>query len=180
MKLALANERIGETVDTDKDEIYNSLREKLEDAGFKFEREQPPHFQGVRNKELKFIHPELIDAFSSEGLRVGGKKFYIKPLSDGVDSDIGFTTGKTSPLVTHEYFQAPNAIDTYRNTVPNAWVNRVGDLAFDKLLNNIKSYLMPSLEDVMVEFSDQISVSLNDTAEERKKRLEKSTKKPAK
>jgi hypothetical protein len=42
----------------DKSEIYKELREKMEDAGFEFEKEQHSHMQN-RGSELKFIHYTL-------------------------------------------------------------------------------------------------------------------------
>lgn len=167
-------------MDKNGDDVSTILRGKLESVGFVFEREQAPHFQPKRGKELKFTHPKLIDKFSREGLSIRAKLFYIKPLSDGEGGDIGFTTGKTSPLVENKIFQPPNTLDTFNNTVLNAWINEDSNQALDKLLSDIKNYLMPSLDDVLEDFSYRVSVSLSDSAVARKKRLENSPRKPEK
>ena len=162
------------------DLIYASLREKIEHAGFLLEGEQKPHFQNAREKELKFIHPELEEKFSLCGIKNRAKKFYLKPLSDDTESEIGLTTGKTSPLFDSSNFAMPNAIDTYKNNELNAWVNKLDDNALDRLLESIKSYLNLTLEDVISTFSYEILSSLNTSPEERLERLKCAPKKPQK
>ena len=46
---------------TDRKVIYDSLKLKMEDVGFQFDKEQKPHLQNRKETELKFIHPELIE-----------------------------------------------------------------------------------------------------------------------
>ena len=82
----------------DREVIYLELRKRMEKVGFVFEREQQPHFQGKRDKELKFIHPMLEEKFAQAGEKNRAKKFYLKPLSDNENCEIGVTTGSTSPL----------------------------------------------------------------------------------
>ena len=38
--------------------IYDSIRLKMEAAGFQFETEQKPHLQNRKETELKFVHPQ--------------------------------------------------------------------------------------------------------------------------
>lgn len=116
----------------------NILRSKLEEAGFQFEKEQKPHFQN-RESELKFVHPGLIKKFIEEGYSARAKKFYIKPLADNTNSEIGLVTGKTSPLYNVELFTRPNSIDQFDNTP--AWVNRDNENTLDQLLYSINKYL---------------------------------------
>lgn len=122
-----------------RDTIYDDLRKKMEDAGFQFEREQQPYFQRRREKELKFIHPKLLNKLEDHGIKTNAKKFYIKPLSDEANCEIGFVTGKTSPLYKKLNFVAPNAIDSFDQSP--AWTNRSNDHSLDFLLNSIKNYL---------------------------------------
>ena len=122
--------------------IYDSLRLKMEGVGFQFEREQKPHHQNRKEKELKFIHPQLIKKLEEEGYRVRAKKFYIKPLSDEPDCEIGFVTGKSSPLFKEIAFIKPNSSDSFDDTP--AWTNRESDSALDSLLKSIKDYLKTS------------------------------------
>jgi len=75
----------------------------MEDAGFQFEKEQIPHHQNRKETELKYIHPQLIKKLEEDGYKMNAKKFYIKPLSNELDCEIGFVTGKSSPL-----FEVPN------------------------------------------------------------------------
>jgi len=119
--------------------FYNSLRKKMEDAGFKFEKEQVPQRQKRKEKELKFIHPTLIAKLNENNLKVNAKKFYLKPLSDEPDCEIGLVTGKSSPLLTDDFFIKPNTIDTYNNNP--AWSNNEGDCALDDFLKSINNYL---------------------------------------
>ena len=64
---------------TDRKKTYDSLRQKMEDAGFEFERDQKPHRQNRKELELVFIHPKLINKFETDGYKVNAHKFYIKP-----------------------------------------------------------------------------------------------------
>jgi len=123
----------------DRDTLYNELRKKMEDAGFQFEQTQAPHFQSRRENELKFIHPQLLKKLEDDGIKTNAKKFYIKPLSDDANSEIGLVTGKTSPLYKNINFVVPNAIDSFDQSP--AWTNRANDLSLDLLLNSIKHYL---------------------------------------
>lgn len=119
--------------------IYDSLRLKMEEAGFTFEKEQKPHLQKRKETELKFIHPGLIKKLINEGYKVRAKKFYIKPLTDEPECEIGFVTGKSSPLYDTSIFSKPNSIDSFDETP--AWTNRNTDYALDSLLKSIKDYL---------------------------------------
>jgi len=123
----------------DRDIIYEELRMKMEDAGFQFEREQQPHFQSRRKIELKFVHPQLLKKLEDCGIKSNAKKYYIKPLSDEANCEIGFVTGKTSPLYTKLNFVTPNAIDSFDQSP--AWTNRTNDHSLDRLLYSIKNYL---------------------------------------
>jgi len=119
--------------------IYESLRLKMEEVGFQFEREQKPHLQNRKETELKFIHPQLIKKLEGEGYKVRAKKFYLKPLSDEPECEIGFVTGKSSPLFEAPIFSKPNSFDSFDDTP--AWTNRESDHALDNLLMSIKDYL---------------------------------------
>ena len=46
--------------------IYDSLRLKLEKVEFQFETEQKPHLQNRKDSELRFIHPQLVKKTASE------------------------------------------------------------------------------------------------------------------
>lgn len=120
--------------------IYDSLRMKMEEAKFQFEREQKPHLQNRKETELKFIHPQLIKKLEEDGYKVNAKKFYIKPLSDELDCEIGFVTGKSSPLYEVPNFTKPNSSDSFDETP--AWINRESDHALDDFLKSIKDYLV--------------------------------------
>ncbi len=119
--------------------IYDSLRLKMEEVGFQFEVEQKPYLQNRKETELKFIHPQLIKKLEEGEYKIRAKKFYIKPLSDDPDCEIGFVTGKSSPLFNEQIFSHPNSSDTFDDTP--AWTNRDGDAALDRLLKSIKNYL---------------------------------------
>jgi hypothetical protein len=110
----------------EREKKYQELREKMEDSGFQFEKEQRPHFQSKREKELKFIHPQLLKKFEDEGFKTKAKKFYIKPLSDDYNAEIGLATGKTSSLSILSI--EANTIDTFDQSP--AWSKD----ALDKLL----------------------------------------------
>jgi hypothetical protein len=84
----------------------------MEAAGFQFEKEQKPHLQNRKENELKFVHPKLVKRIEEDGYKVRAKKFYIKPLSDESDCEIGFVTGKSSPLYKDSFFIKPNSSDT--------------------------------------------------------------------
>jgi 5-methylcytosine-specific restriction enzyme A len=124
---------------TKRKDIYDSLKLKMEDVGFQFEKEQKPHLQNRKETELKFIHPQLIKKLETDGYKVNARKYYIKPLSDDIDSEIGFVTGKSSPFYTTSIFSKPNSTDSLDKTL--AWTNRAGDSALDNLLISIKDYL---------------------------------------
>lgn len=119
--------------------IFSSLSNKMEDVGFLFEGAQPSHHQKRKDFEFKFVHPLLLELFASESLSVRATKFYIKALSDNLHSEIGFVTGKSSPLHFLESFPRPNATDTFGNTP--AWVNRSDDKALDELINAINTFI---------------------------------------
>lgn len=118
---------------------YDSLKFKMEEVGFQFEREQKPHHQNRKETELKFVHPQLIKKWKEKGYNVSAKKFYIKPLSDEPDCEIGFVTGKSSPLNLAEIFTRPNSNDPYDNNP--SWINRKDNQALDSLLKSVKDYL---------------------------------------
>ena len=119
--------------------IFDSLRLKMEEVGFQFETEQKPHLQNRKENELKFVHPQLIKQWGEEGYNARATKFYIKPLSDEVDCEIGLVTGKSSPLYVTKIYSRPNSNDTFGN-IP-AWSNKDGDQALEGLLKSIKKYL---------------------------------------
>ena len=119
--------------------IYDDLRLKMEDVGFQFEIEQKPHLQNRKENELKFIHPSLIKKLEEDGFKINAKKFYIKPLTDELDCEIGLVTGKSSPLYKSPIFTKPNSSDTYDDTL--AWTNRENDAVLDRLLTYIKDFL---------------------------------------
>jgi 5-methylcytosine-specific restriction protein A len=124
---------------TERKAIYDVLRLKMEDAGFQFEKEQIPHHQNRKETELKYIHPQLIKKLEEDGYKINAKKFYIKPLSNELDCEIGFVTGKSSPLFELPIFSKPNSSDSFDETL--AWTNRESDHALDSLLKSIKDYL---------------------------------------
>ncbi len=70
---------------TERKEIYDSLKIKMENAGFQFEKEQKPHLQKRKESELVFIHPDLTNKFEQNGIKVNANKYYIKPLTDEPD-----------------------------------------------------------------------------------------------
>jgi 5-methylcytosine-specific restriction protein A len=111
----------------------------MESAGFQFEKEQKPSFQKRKENELKFVHPQLVSKLEEDGYKVRAKKFYIKPLVDEADCEIGFVTGKSSPLYKEPLFPQPNASDTFDEAF--AWVNRDDNSALDSLLESIRKYL---------------------------------------
>ncbi|EHY9847421.1 HNH endonuclease [Vibrio cholerae] len=162
----------------DREVIYSELRKRMEKVGFVFEREQKPHFQGKRDKELKFVHPMLDKKFAQAKETNRAKKFYLKPLSDDENCEIGITTGSSSPLFQLTAFPAPNAVDTYKNDKLNAWTNRGNDLSLDHLLHAIEHYLAFSLEEWNENFNDEVIRSLSITSNERRKRLESAEKLP--
>jgi len=122
-----------------REDIYLALHKKMEKVGFIFEAEQTPHMQKRKEKELKFIHPSLVEKFELTGNKARATKFYVKPLSDSPNCEIGFVTGKSSSLFDTRIFPKANATDTHGD-VP-AWVNRQGDKALDSLLLAIQKYL---------------------------------------
>ena len=119
--------------------IFRSLHAKMVDAGFILEKRQPTHFQNRKDSELKFVHPLLVEKWEEHGHSVRAQKFYIKPLSDDENSDIGMVNGKTSPLHSLNIFQTANSIDTHDKA--GAWVNRGNDNTLDILLAQIREYV---------------------------------------
>ena len=111
----------------------------MEKVGFQFETEQKPHLQNRKENELKFIHPKLIKRLEENGSKVRAKKFYIKPLSNEPDCEIGFVTDKSSPLYKLNNFTKSNSNDTFENTP--AWTNSESNLGIDSLLKSIEDYL---------------------------------------
>jgi len=162
--------------------IYSDLRKRMEKIGFVFEREQQPHSQNRKDKELKFVHPMLEKKFARAGEKYRAKKIYLKPLSDDENCEIGVTTGATSPLFQLADFPNPNAIDTHGNDNNhlNAWTNRSHDLSLDLLLNAIGSYLSTSLSELNDGFLEEVNNSLLISSIERRERLEKADKLPEK
>lgn len=163
---------------SDRDIVYAELRKRMEKVGFVFEKEQQPHFQGKRDKELKFIHPLLEQKFEQIGEKNRAKKFYLKPLSDDEHCEIGITTGSTSPLFRLSDFPAPNSIDTYKNDQVNAWTNKPNDLSLDCLLNAIEHYVLVSLEELNHVFNNEVKLALSSSTTERRKRLENADRYP--
>ncbi len=121
---------------------YESLRLDMEKVGFQFEKEQKPHLQNRKEMELKFVHPQLIIKLKKQGYNSRAKKFYIKPLSDEPDCEIGFVTGKSSPLHKSQIFFPSNSYDTFDDTP--AWTNKENNHALDSFLKSIKNYLSDS------------------------------------
>ena len=160
--------------------IYSELRKRMENVGFVFEREQQPHFQNKRDKELRFVHPMLENKFALAGEKNRAKKFYLKQLSDDVSCEIGITTGNTSPLFRLNDFPSPNAIDTYKNEKVNAWMNKGDDLSLDLLLKAIEDYVSTSLQEFNKNFNDEVASALAVSPSERRKRLENAEKYPQK
>lgn len=115
--------------------LYDQLRKKIEEAGFIFETEQPCHHQNRIENELKFVHPALLVHLKNQGFSVRGQKFYLKPLSNEPNCEIGFVNGTTSALIDHPALPSPNATDVFKDTP--AWVNRPEDASIDELLLQI-------------------------------------------
>lgn len=122
--------------------IYDSIKLKMEEAGFQFETEQKTHHQNRKETELKFVHPQLIKRLEEDGYNVRAKKFYVKPLTDDPDCEIGLVTGKSSPLHKESFFVKSNSFDSFDNTP--AWTNRNNYSALDSLLMSIKEYIETS------------------------------------
>jgi hypothetical protein len=110
----------------DRIRIYTTLISKMESAGFTFEKVQTPAHQKRKEKEWKFIHPALTQKFRENGHKVRAEKYYLKPLSDDPNCEIGLVNGLTTPLIKESFFNASNATDSF-NQEP-AWVNRDGDV----------------------------------------------------
>jgi hypothetical protein len=121
---------------TNRENLYKLLRIKLEEVGFEFEVEQKCFFQ-KRGNEMKFVHPLLVQKLTEDGFSFRAKKFYIKPLTDKEQSEIGLVTGKSSPL--NGKFCKPNACDSYDSSP--AWINRNDDKSLDILIGQISKYL---------------------------------------
>lgn len=126
----------------DRKSIFDGLKFRLEQVGFQFEREQKPHLQKRKEFELVFTHPTLVEKLELNGYKVNAKKFYIKPLTDDENCEIGLVTGKSSPLYKLKEFCRPNTIDSFDETP--AWTNREHDYAIDNLLNEINNYVQSS------------------------------------
>ncbi len=124
---------------TDRETIYADLKSKMEEAGFLFEREQRPHRQKRKESESVFVHPRLNKSFEDAGYKVNTYKFYIKPLTDEENCEIGLVTGVTSPLHKLTEFIKPNTLDSNRETP--GWTNKKDDFTLDKLLSQIKTHL---------------------------------------
>lgn len=124
---------------TNRKDIYDTIRTKLEAVGFWFEKEQRPHMQYRKEPELVFIHPQLHKKCKEIGYKTSAQKYYLKPLTDDYDSEIGLVTGTTSALYTAGIFHRPNAIDSFHNSP--AWCNRVDDNAIDILLEDIDTFI---------------------------------------
>ncbi|WP_025565810.1 HNH endonuclease [Psychromonas sp. SP041] len=122
-----------------REQIFQQLRTKMENVGFEFEKEQNSHMQN-RGNELKFTHVNLLKQLESEGYGGRAKKFYIKAISDDVNSEIGLVTGKTNPLVQSELFPENNTFDSHGEASGPAWVNKKGDKALDALLDAINTF----------------------------------------
>jgi hypothetical protein len=131
--------KLSKETTSDRQNIYKALKKKMENAGFEFETEQPTHGQNRKETEYKFTHSQLIKKFNQDGFNTSPKKFYIKPLTDEENCEIGFATGKKSPLINEKIFSNPNTKDTH-NDYP-AWTNRENDNALDELLKSINNYL---------------------------------------
>ena len=124
-----------------KDSIFLDIRSKMEAVGFMFIKEQKPVAQ-KRDKEFVFTHERLKKQLEKDSCKkILANNFYIKPLSDDPNCEIGVIMGKTLRVAGEEHAKFPdkNAEDTNRN-VP-AWVNRENDNAIDKLLESIDIYL---------------------------------------
>lgn len=162
--------------------LFKELRDKMEAVGFEFEREQKPHFQDKREKELKFVHPVLNYLLSINGRQNRATKYYLKPISDVIGSEIGLTTGRSTLLTTNSAIHEPNENDTHGNTP--AWVNRPNDNCLDKLLTSIDKYIKSSnttkLENHLSDFEKDILNSQKDTTSERLDRLRDAPKIPSK
>lgn len=122
-----------------RNEIFRSLRRKMEKSGFLYKKSQRPHHQNRKELELVFVHPSLEKKLSDNGYKVRGKNYYIKPLSDDPNCEIGLVTGKSSPLYDISNFRKTNSEDSFDGA--GAWTNREHDKAIDKLLNQITDYL---------------------------------------
>lgn len=124
---------------TDRNHIFENLKTRLQNVGFKFQKNQQPYLQNRKENELVFEHPDLLNKFEQSGFSVKAKKFYIKPLSDDENCEIGFVTGKTTPLYKINNFISPNTKDSFDNNL--AWTNNDKDNALDKLLIQISDYI---------------------------------------
>ena len=124
----------------DRSSIYKQILYSMKDAGFVVEKEQQPFRQNKRQEnEYKLIHPDLEEKMKNDGTKMRGKKFYLKPLSDEPDCEIGLVNGSQSTLHRLPQFTKPNGNDTHDNAP--AWINKEHDKALDGLIASIKSYL---------------------------------------
>jgi hypothetical protein len=113
--------------------VYEMLKDKVSKYGFEFEKQQQPYMQNNRDLELKFIHPELTAKLKTQGYKCKGTKFYIKPLEDKDNGQIGFVNGKTTSL---PILFPSNTVDAFDNSP--AWT----DESINRLLTNINNFLI--------------------------------------
>lgn len=136
---------------TNRKVLFDNLKSKMLAAGFQFEKEQKPHLQKRKESELVFTHPDLINKFYKIGIKVKAKKFYVKPLSDDPNCEIGLVTGNSSPIYDKECdFILPNAIDTFKD-VP-AWSNNKSNNSLDIILSQIKLYVYSSKQEYYIQY----------------------------
>lgn len=162
--------------------LFRTLQKQLEAVGFVFEKEQKPFMQPKRNKELKFVHPVLNHILTKNGKRNLATKYYLKPISDDSDSEIGLIPGGSTLLTQLKYIEAPNAMDTYGPTP--AWVNRKSDKCLDRLLvsigDTVKNDKNLTLANHYDRFDEAVRKSYEDNVEVRRNRLENAPKIPEK
>jgi len=127
---------------SDRKALFDSIRLKMEDVGFQFEKEQELHRQSRKESELKFTHPQLIKKLKKDGYNARAQKFYVKPLTSEPNCEIGLINGKTSPLSNQQIFWQTNSFDSHDDTP--AWTNRDEDNALDNLLKSINNFLKNS------------------------------------
>ena len=134
---------------TNRKVLFDNLKSKMLDAGFRFEREQKPHRQKRKELELVFSHPKLISKLEVEGFKVNAKKFYVKPLTDHENCEIGLVTGKSSPLYKLNQFISPNSKDSFKGIL--AWTNKKDDSTLDQILVQINRFTnIPNQENYLI------------------------------
>ncbi len=77
-------------------------------------------------------------------------------------------------------FSTPNAVDTYKNTELNAWVNRKNDEALYSLLQSINNYISSTFDELEEKFLNDVKKSMIKSQIERKSSLNSATKNPEK